>query len=104
MTLKEKIYFVCNKYNNGILTNYAENMIDAIDEFEAGTKEYTMTSDAVTRFKQIGDYTPFPHVLIWELCYIIGECILNNDKNFFADDRTNNQTSTGTTYNAGRQS
>ena len=86
MTLKEKVHFICNKYNNGVLTNYAENMIDAIEKAADGEKGYTMSNDAVVYSNNVGKIS-FPQILIWELCYVIGECILNSDKNFFENEK-----------------
>lgn len=82
MDIKEKVWFILNKYNNGELTNYAENMLNAIDQFDAGHKEYECSFDWIIRTQQL----PFPlnsMQLTWKLSDLLGECILNNNANFF---------------------
>ncbi len=77
MTLKEKVQFIIDKYNNGQHTSYSDNMIYAIEQWEKGDEEYTVSHETVTR-NDPNNY--FPNTIYWVLCHVLGECILLNDK------------------------
>lgn len=85
MTLRDKVWFILNQYNGGLVSNYAENMFHAIDKAESGDKNYSIGTDYVSAVSE----NPFPYpstVLVWYLSDLLGRCILYGHEDFFHED------------------
>jgi len=76
LSLEEKVKFIIEKYNNGYVSNYAENMLYAINKANNGNENYAIRKDYVIRKSML-----MP--VFWYLNHLLGECILANNENFF---------------------
>jgi hypothetical protein len=75
MTLKEKVILACDKFNNGEITTYAENMIRACIEAELGTPNFFIDNDSVFRTCTKPNERP----IAFHLSQLVGILILKNN-------------------------
>ncbi len=79
--LKARIEYVIQTYHNGNVTSYASNMRHAVEQYEAGNKEYSISGDDLQIFcTQKIPFSTLANHVEWSIMYLIGEGIINEGK------------------------